>query len=413
MAKRVVVVAFLVYAAVAVATGRYLNERDSEPRLGAARLAAGGDLTWLLHPWHKPVLTTLAAGVIALGGGVVGVKVVQGALAAAALGLAAAAAARWGARRSSVLLAVVLAGLGPFWLRGVVSALTETSCAFFLALALWLWSEDRPLLSALAISCSFLARFDGLLFAMAWAPFLVQRRRWLGVLLLGAAPLAWNLAGWATTGDPGFLLTHEPHPVTGSPYGHGSFLDVPALLPVTLGFVLLPALLGVRRAPRIALAAAGVAILGHTILWGFGLMGSLGMPRYLVTIAPAALVVAAFGVDRLARSLRVATVALALLAGLATLAYREIEWRGAVRLATWPQALTEDPLVARLNGGGPRLSTWRDAKPGAYVLWESVWTAPEVFEAIPATRLELVATLEEPARWPWEKDWTGRVYRLR
>ena len=86
MAWRLFLAAFAVYAALALATGEYLNERDSEARLVAARGAARGDALVLLHPWHKPVLTALAAGVLRLSGDVVALKVLQGALAVHQLG---------------------------------------------------------------------------------------------------------------------------------------------------------------------------------------------------------------------------------------------------------------------------------------------------------------------------------------
>ncbi len=424
MAWRLFLAAFAVYAALALATGEYLNERDSEARLVAARGAARGDALVLLHPWHKPVLTALAAGVLRLSGDVVALKVLQGALAAGALALAAAAARNAGARAGAAVGAAAAAGLAPFWVRGVVSLLTETSCAFLLALALWLWSRGRPALSALAVSVSFLARFDGFLFALAWTPFLLLprlaasasgagRRSWLGLAALAAAPLAWHLAGWAATGDPGFLVTRQPHPVTGSSYASGSFFTIAALLPATAGLVLVPAIAGLSRARGPALAAAGVALLAHSSMWGLGLMGSYGLPRYLVTIVPTLAVAGAFGLERFGRAPRAALFALAAAAAVATATYRDNAWAGEVRLARTPLALTEDPVVSRLNGGGARVERWPLARPGDAIAWDSVWTPDGDFDAIPKDRLVLESTVREPARWFWEVDWEGRIYRIR
>ena len=203
--------AFLAYAALAVATGDYLSETDSDARFLGARYALAHP-AWLLDPWHKPVLTTLMAGVILAGGGAVGVKLVQAVLAALTLVLIRAAARRFGARERETLLAVGLAGLAPFWVRGVVSALTETSCALLLAAALYSWSRKWLVLTALAASFAFLARFDAIFFWIVWAPFLLRKRSLGGLACLAAGPVLWHLAGWAAIGDAAYLLTHQPHP---------------------------------------------------------------------------------------------------------------------------------------------------------------------------------------------------------
>ena len=203
--------------------------------------------TWLLDPWHKPVLTTLMAGVILAGGGAVGVKFVQAALAALTLVLIRAAARRFGAKERETLLAVALAGLAPFWVRGVASALTETSCALFLAAALYSWSRKWLVWSALAASFAFLARFDAVFFWAVWAPCLLRNRSCGGLACLAAGPVLWHLAGWAATGDAAYLLTHQPHPWGASHYGHGSWWTFLALLPVVAGALVLPAAAGLRR----------------------------------------------------------------------------------------------------------------------------------------------------------------------
>jgi hypothetical protein len=415
-------IAFALYAAFAVATVDYLTERDSEARLLHARDAANGDVDALLDPWNKPVMTGLCALVLLAGGGVVALKVLQAALAAATLVACACAAAWAGARPRAAVAAATIAGLAPFFVREVVSVLTETSCALFLALAILAWVRERVVLSALAVSASFLARFDGVLFALAWLPFVARRgpgrttwaRRVAAVLALGAAPLLWHLAGWATTGDAKFLFARQPHPWTGSSYGHGSFFAIAALLPVTAGTVLLPAALGLRRAPGPAVAAAGVALVAHSAMWGFGLLGSAGLPRYLVTIVPSLAVAAAFGLPRLPRAVALCTFVLAIAGAAAAVAYREPSWEGEVELAREaPGGFTEDPVVMRLSRGGRRFSRLAEARPGDRVAWESVWATDAAPSSLPLDRLVLVRTIARPARWGFETSWEGRVYHVR
>ncbi|MCE9581416.1 MAG: hypothetical protein K8T20_02750 [Planctomycetes bacterium] len=418
-------IAFAVYALVAIATGDYLNEADSDARVMGAEYALDHP-AWLLDPWHKPVLTTLIAGVVLFGGGVIGVKLVQAALAAAALALVRAAAVRFGAKDREALLAAALAGLAPFWVRGVASALTETSCALFLALALWLWSREKFALSALATSFAFLARFDAVFFWVAWTPFLFRKRSWAGLASLPVAPILWHLAGWAATGNAKFLFANQPHPWGHSHYGSGPWWTFLRLLPVAAGAVVIPALAGLKRTPGIVTAVCGVTIVGHSILWTAGIMGSYGMPRYLVTIVPALAICAAFGFEqfgaictelRFERFWKIARATLFVAAtavALFVVWYRPNTFRGAQRLAEFRGVLTDHTTVARLHGGEwRRVDQWRQNPPGTPVTWESSLGSNEAFATIPKERREFEWSLILPPAWPWEKQWEGRIYRLK
>jgi hypothetical protein len=407
-------IAFAAYAILAFVTGEYMSEADSDARFLGARYALD-NLSFLLDPWHKPVLTTLIAGVILFGGGAIGVKLVQAALAAAALVLMRAAALRFGARERETLLAVALAGLAPFWVRGVASALTETSCALFLALALYFWSREKFAWSALATSFAFLARFDAIFFWAAWTPFLFKKRSWAGLACLPVAPILWHLAGWAATGNAKFLLAQQPHPWGQSHYGSGPWWTFLALLPVAAGALVVPAAAGVKRAPRIAVVVCAAVLVGHSILWSAGILGSYGMPRYLVTMIPALAVCAAFGFEIVKSYARPALFAVATAAALFMAWYRPNTFAGAQRLAKVPKAITDHSTVARLAGGDwIRVDQWRRMPPGTPVIWESTLGGNEAFDSIPKDKLAAErVSIVLPAAWPWEKPWEGRVYHLK
>jgi hypothetical protein len=392
-----------------VATGNYLYTADSDSRYTNAQVSTH-DPAFILDTWNKPVLTGLAAGVLALGGGVVAVKVLQGLLAALALALVADAARRAGASTRDAVTAAALAGLSPFWVRLVFSLLTEISCAVLLAAALNLWSRRRYALAALAVSCSFLARFEGFFFALALLPYLVRKRSWAGVALLGAAPLAWNLAGWAATGAPAYLLTKQPHDLEFAPHYVLWWLLL-AMLPLAAGVLLVPALAHPRRVPGPALAIAGVTLLIHSVIWTFGFMDSGGRPRYLVTIIPALAFAAAFGLERFGRRGRAILFGLAIVLAGVVVVYRPNSWPGSLALARTPGALTSSPTIKRLTGA-EGIATWRKASPGTLIAWESGWAPGGAFDEIPPERLTLLEELHEPRRWPWENDWIGRLYRL-
>ncbi|MBA2564495.1 MAG: glycosyltransferase family 39 protein [Gemmatimonadetes bacterium] len=402
-----------IYAVLAVSTGEYLNEPDSYARLSAARVALDSP-PFILDPWNKPVLTALAAGVLRLGGDEVVLKLVQAVLAAAALAITAAAARRAGARPENAFAAAALAGMAPFWVHGLVSLLTEISCALFLAAALWLWARERFALAALAVSFSFLARFEGVFFAAALAPFLLAKRSWAGLALLPLGPLLWNLAGWKATGiGPAFLLEKQPHEVVHATSDPVRVLLFGAMLVAAAGLLVLPALARVRRVPGPAPAIAAVTWTGHALLWTLGLMTSNGRPRYLVPMLPALAFMAAFGMERFGRRARVVLFAGATIAALFVAAYRKNTWEGLRELAREPRALTDEPTIAWYNGGGEKIDGWREAPPGTAIAWD-VDEGPEgAFRDIPEERLRLERTITIPPRWPWQWTWEGRLYRLK
>ncbi|MEK7467226.1 MAG: hypothetical protein AAB074_07430 [Planctomycetota bacterium] len=405
--------AFSVYAVLAFATGNYLSEADSDARYLGAKWALDNP-SFLLDPWHKPVLTTLMAGVILFGGAAVGVKLVQAALAAAALALIRAAALRFGAKERETLVAVALAGLAPFWVRGVTSALTETSCALFLAAALYLWSREKFAWSALAASFAFLARFDAIFFWVAWTPFLLKKRSWAGLACLPAAPLLWHLAGWAATGNARFLFAQQPHPWGHSHYGSGHWWTFFALLPVAAGVLVEPAAAGLRRAPSLAVAVCASVLAGHSILWTAGILGSYGMPRYLVTMIPALALCAAFGLESLHRFARPAILAVAAACALFAAWYRPNSFKGAQKLAHVRGVMTDHSTVARIEGSEwIRIDQWKRMPAGTPLTWATSPGGNESFDAIPKERLQFEWSVVMPPEWPWEKPWEGRIYRLK
>jgi len=405
--------AFAVYAILAFATGEYLSEADSDARFLGAKWALDNP-SFLLDPWHKPVMTTLMAGVILFGGAAVGVKLVQAALAAATLALLRAAALRFGAKEREALLAVALAGLAPFWVRGVASGLTEMSCALFLAGALYLWSREKFAWSGLATSFAFLARFDAIFFWVAWTPFLIRKRSWAGLACLPVAPLLWHLAGWAATGNARFLFEQQPHPWGASHYGSGPWWTFLALLPVAAGALLVPAACGLKRAPPITSAVCASVVAGHTILWTVGILGSYGMPRYLVTMLPALAVCAAFGFESVRGLARPALLAVAIgCAGFAAW-YRPNSYLGARQLANVRGLMTDHSTIARIQGGDwVRVDQWRSAPEGTPLTWATSPGGNESFDSIPKERLQFEGSIVMPPEWPWEKQWEGRIYRLK
>jgi hypothetical protein len=186
---------------------------------------------------------------------------------------------------------------------------------------------------------------------------------------------------------------------------------MPAMLPVAAGLLLVPALARLRRVPGPAPAIAGLTVAAHSAVFASGALGSGGRPRYFVTILPALAFAAAFGLRGMGRRVRTALFAGSAAIAVAVAAYRPNSWIGSEALARERGALTSSPTVKRLNGGRA-IATWRSARAGTAIAWDSRYSPGGAFDSIPPDRLRLESEIQVPARWPWERAWTGRIYRL-
>ncbi len=117
----------------------------------------------------------------------------------------------------------------------------------------------------------------------------------VSLFLLATGAFAWWLAALAITGDPLFIKRNWPAnwPMTGTIYGAAGLYAYPIRLPEVVGLFLLPIflyglwrLLESRQLYTLTSSFLLLFIL-HTILRAYGLLGSAGYPRYLVTISPA------------------------------------------------------------------------------------------------------------------------------
>lgn len=87
---------------------------------------------------------------------------------------------------------------------------TGLALCFVLSGALALHAYGKEHLSALAISLAPAARPEGALFIGIFAVFFIYKKKWTVLPLLAAGLLAWDMAGFAFSGDPLWLLHNQP-----------------------------------------------------------------------------------------------------------------------------------------------------------------------------------------------------------
>jgi hypothetical protein len=211
--------------------------------------------------------------------------------------------------------------LQPSFTLFIADTMTEPLYALVFIIALRLHLKSRLTAAALVASTLILIRPEAIFTCSLWAWWLWRESQSqisnlkFKIPLLSAGMFAWWLASWLITGDVLFIKHNWPSnwPFSGTIYGAPGFLNYPARLPEIIGpLFLIPFAVGLWRylKRRSAVAQDGILchsgdawlslFLIHTVMRAFGLMGSAGYPRYLLTLAPAAALITLAGWNALA-----------------------------------------------------------------------------------------------------------------
>jgi hypothetical protein len=215
-------------------------------------------------------------------------------------------------RRAPFVMALLF--LQPSFFLFCADTMTEPLFALLFVLALRLHLRGRITAGALVASLLILARPEGLFTSLLWAYWVIRARfvsppsAFLSLLPLATGMFVWWLAAWLLTGDLFFIKHNWPTnwPFSGTIYGAPGFLNYPARLPEIVGPLLLPPFLYglyrlIKRRELNAITSAWLTVfIAHTVMRAFGLMGSAGYPRYLITVAPATALITLAGWNELA-----------------------------------------------------------------------------------------------------------------
>ena len=388
-----------------------------------------------LHPelfldqWGKPLYTLLMAPVAQLG-------FVAAALANVGLLLLTC----WFAWRLALALALpdawlapLLVGFAPVVLLSSHSGLTEPLAAAWLAAGLLLIVRDRVRSGVLLLSFLPFVRSEGFVVLAMVAGWLVTTRRWSLLPLTAAGSVLFNVLGWFASGGLLWIFSRNPY-VQAEPqqYGRGGLFDFAREAIPVFGLMIVALVVDALLALRArALPSREVRtttdphasiwrwlILGipvayftaHSVLWWRGWMGSYGLTRVMlvITVPVALLTLRALRTlsthrwgRRVPQALMLATPVYGLLVAQplpVTQADDERLAREAARAARslMPSTATlfaADPLVPLVTERDPYdpqqlrpVSSWRAARAGDFVLWDSHFGANE--HAVPKADLD-------------------------
>ena len=361
VSDRVLAVGFIVALAVLSVAfnvwSRGFLEADGVTHYLYARWAF--NFPWLFSDvWGRPIVTTLHALPAQIPGsifgqplGLIGVRLTSLVLAIGGV-LVAWKVAAGQPEHERPSLAAVCTLASPLVLLHSFAELTELPFALMSIACLLLYQKKQWIWLALLGGFLPAARPEGIGFALMIFGGLILHRRWLAAPLVLVGPLAWATAGWILGGHPypadgsplrpladalpsalqfvpgvlAWLPDHWPYSET-SVYDSGPLLKFVGMLPAVTGSLLFPfMLLGAAisfirwrdllsdhllRVRWIVAFIPLFVLFVHSLLHWTGKMASSGDVRYLVAVAPFWGLLAALGVERAMRWLRVRRVALA------------------------------------------------------------------------------------------------------
>jgi len=255
---------------------------------------------FLVDEWGRPGFTVLH--VLPAQAGWLASRYVSGLLSALAA---------WFAFRCAQHLQVPMAWLAapltfaqPFFLMLSFTTLTETVCAFYLIVSLWLLYRRRGIAAAAVFSAALLTRYESVVLLPVWAIALYRHRaRWAAYAALLWAPVVHNVVGWFWLGRLPVRVFLNAAPTLAYPAGTPLTFLVNSLAcsgPAVVAAAII-GMPGLLRRPGGWIVPTSVAVFvgAQTVLHACSAYGTAGYIRFLVSVVPLISICAVAGLGAL------------------------------------------------------------------------------------------------------------------
>ncbi|NVO21718.1 MAG: hypothetical protein HXX13_18615 [Bacteroidetes bacterium] len=255
----------------------------------------------LLDHWAKPLFTLLAIPLAGFGFG--GMKFFNG-----MLGLLSGYVAFLVSKKLDLRfpwMAIILVLFSPSYFINLFSGYTEPLFGLMLIFAIYLVMDDKPISSSVVVSFLPFVRSEGLMIIMVFAFYFFIAKNFKPIILLLTGHLVYAFIGMLAGKDFLWVFTEIPYSFGGR-YGHGTIqaysetllltMGVPIFILCVCGIILLiagifssklPPVNAYRKETQVLLLGSFMAyFLFHSLAWGLGLFGSMGLSRIIIVLVP-------------------------------------------------------------------------------------------------------------------------------
>lgn len=331
---------------------------DSVMHYFFARYAFQNPMLYFDH-WAKPFFTLLASPFAQFGFS--GMKLFNG-----LVGLLSAWFAYCIAKKLDLKfawLAIVFVFFAPAYFVKLFSGYTEPLFGLMLIVSVYLVLVQKPVPAAIVMSFLPFVRSEGLILIMVFALYFLIRKNYKAIILLSAGHFVYSFAGLLAGRNFLWVLTDIPYQVI-SPYGKGNFSHYSTQLLLILGVpVFTLSLIGISLiilnsvTKRVKLIngfqlEVRLLILGsflvyfafHTVSWGFGLFGSMGLNRVLTAMVPLLAVISLIGFSYLSDLVKTRNLTFQIIATVLIIGYVAVfPFLGNPASINWEKELRRSP----------------------------------------------------------------------
>lgn len=214
--------------------------------------------------------------------------------------------------KNAIVSAIILI-CTPLYFTLLFSGLTEPLFAFVLISSTYLFIKERWIFGALLLSFLPFVRSEGLIFIGVFAFYLMLKKHWKYIPLLGVGHVFYAITGYFIYHDFLWIFNRIPYAKLSSTYGSGRlihFVDqlyyvvgLPLYLLLCLGiFVIVFNTIKKKTnlfSEMFVLIFGGFLIyfVAHSLFWYLGIFNSMGLKRVLIAVAPFIAIISIMGLN--------------------------------------------------------------------------------------------------------------------
>lgn len=220
--------------------------------------------------------------------------------------------------KNAIVSAIILI-CTPLYFTLLFSGLTEPLFAFVLISSTYLFIKEKWLFGSILLSFLPFVRSEGLIFIGVFAFYLMQKKHWKYIPLLGIGHVFYAVTGYFIYHDFLWIFNKIPYAKLSSTYGSGKLLHfvdqlfyvvgLPIYILLCIGIFVI--VINTIKKKTNLFNETFVLIFGgffsffvaHSLFWHLGIFNSMGLKRVLIAVAPLIALISIIGLNAITENL--------------------------------------------------------------------------------------------------------------